>query len=220
MNREFGKFGGVEGYRGFLIEQEAEMLPRANQYEPGEQFYGNRRASVADVARGFVEKKPGSTELRVLELGAGVGNATLKLRGYFQDHNSDLFFTATSLNRLPEHDELERLGVQVRTGVIAERMPVDWSGGVDLVMTECMIGWTKYDLAIPEIRRVLAEGGVWVGVESRKVHYPYSGFDLVTTIRMSAEAFGFRKQELGIDEFWFTRKHDAVPFAYEKHGVG
>lgn len=154
-----------EAYRQSKLAKERVLLPFANQFRPLEQYYGINGFEVAVFALPYIrEKLGGSRTVTVLEIGGGQGKAIEYLLKQLEGELIN--YTLTSLNPLPEHDLLVERGVKVLTGVIVEELPAGWSGVFDAVMTQRLLGWTEMQYSIPQIKRVLAQNGVWCGYES------------------------------------------------------
>ncbi len=76
----------------------------------------------------------------------------------------------TSLSRLPGHSQLERLGLNVYTDIIAENLPSEWNNSVDIAMASVVMQWTDLEQAVPSILRTIKSGGYFLGYDEPSVN--------------------------------------------------
>ena len=159
--------GNPEAYLRFRVTEEQALLLHANEFRIGEQYYSNDRDDVASFARPEIELRIGNLKrvVRVLEIGGGQGKTVLRLIKDLPP-GAPVEYSMTTLNPLPEHTALLEKGMQLFIPIAAEYLLAQWTAYFDVVITQCMLGWTKMDLSIPEIKRVLIPGGVWTGFET------------------------------------------------------
>lgn len=156
-------------HKPYLLERlvlEQKLMDPTYQAEV-QQNYILDRARIIFAVRPEIRRRLASrSSIRLLEIGGGKGRGVLAIRRKFPNANA-LDISMTSLTPLPDHAEAREQGIHVYTGVIAEGLPTNWTDNFDIVCTDSVLGWTDMPKAIAEIRRVLATGGVWFGVEGK-----------------------------------------------------
>lgn len=152
------------------LQAELKLLDAAaNASYRDRNVYCTKRSIAADLA--FEPLKHllhANLKTKILEIGCGDGNAIKKI---LVDHPKILSknITATSLNPLPEHQDLVDLGVDLKTKIIAEDLPNTWKNSFDLVIASVVLQWTNTDLSIPQIINTLTNDGIFLGFDSRPV---------------------------------------------------
>lgn len=134
---------------------------RASSFGASAAAYARERPDYPDAAvRWALEPVAGRAPLRVLDLAAGTGKLTqVLLRNGVAA--ADLVAVEPDAAML---DELRRTvpGVRALEGG-AEAIPLQ-DGAVDAVLVGQAMHWFDLDRALPEIHRVLADGGVLAGL--------------------------------------------------------
>lgn len=146
----------------------AEHARRAASFGAAAQAYATHRpdypaAAIAWALESAVTLAAGQGRpVRLLDVGAGTGKLTSQLAG-LRPGGLEVDLTAVE----PDQEmlaELRRTLPQVRaTAGRAEAIPLP-GGSVDAVLAGQAAHWFDLDLAIPEIARVLAPGGVFAGL--------------------------------------------------------
>lgn len=134
---------------------------RAASFGGSAAAYAEERPDYPDAAvRWALEPVAGRAPLRVLDLAAGTGKLTQVLLRVGVDAERlvavepDGAMLGELRRRVPEVRAVEGS---------AERIPLD-DGAVDAVVVGQAMHWFDLDRALPEIHRVLAEGGVLAGL--------------------------------------------------------
>lgn len=164
----------TDEYRQALISRESQhLLPIANEppVEPGDVVYMMNRTDIGRLAVPLIKSlcASASDSVNVLEIGGGQGKALLYILNDLRAAGLDsaqLRMSMTNLNPLPEHEELRDNGVNVITGVVAEQLPDDWCQKYDVILSMCLLGWTRMEYAMANIRFALKNQGMWHGLES------------------------------------------------------
>lgn len=139
------------------------------------QNFRTNRERIASVAVPEIRRRLArASSVRLLEIGGGEGKGVLVIHNAFPNA-AGFELTMTSISPFPSHEELKAKGIRVYKGVIAERLPAVWTNKFDIVCTDSILPWTDISFSIPEIRRVLASGGVWFGIEATQ-GYMSEGF--------------------------------------------
>ncbi|WP_174548841.1 class I SAM-dependent methyltransferase [Actinomadura formosensis] len=137
------------------------MARRAASFGGSAAAYARERPDYPDAAvRWALEPVAGRGSLRVLDLAAGTGKLTQVLLRNGVDAADVVAVEPDAAMR----DELRRRVPGVRAaGGSAESIPLG-DGTVDAVVVGQAMHWFDLDRALPEIHRVLADGGVLAGL--------------------------------------------------------
>lgn len=156
-----------ESYLAEKLRVERELLSSRDRLESGRRVYCLTRNIAAALSKPHIDALCSSgQDPEILEIGCGTGEA---VRTLLKDHPAlkPEHIVATALNRLPEHDDLEAMGVRVHTDTLAEDLPDEWSGTFHVVMASVVMQWADVQTAVEEAARVLAPHGVLVGFDTR-----------------------------------------------------
>lgn len=106
---------------------------------------------------------------KVLEVGCGNGYAlkTILEENPAVDASN---LVGTSLSSLPGHNEINRLGINVYTDIVAENLPSSWKNSMDIVMANVVMQWTNLEQAVPSILRTIKSGGYFLGYDEQRVN--------------------------------------------------
>ena len=134
---------------------------RASSFGSQAAAYAAERPGYPDGAVAWaLEPVRHRTPLRVLDLAAGTGKLTSGILGHTRDVvavEPDAAMLAELRKALP--------GVRALAGA-AERIPLE-DGSVDAVLVGQALHWFDLQAAMPEMARVLAQGGVVAGLWNR-----------------------------------------------------
>jgi len=187
-----------------ILTREEQLLKHADEIDHGRVVYGISRKVIADFAHpAIAEYLRKNSSPSILEVGGGKGEAILKI---LQDHPEikPTEITMTSLTPLPEHERLKPKGVKVLTGIMAEKLPVDWQEQYDILLTSTVVQWTQINKAVKEFSRVLKTKGIWFGLDDKE-----------TVQRASKEALenGFIDVS---SQYQFVAPPELAPFVFQK----
>lgn len=191
-----------------VIKRETDLLLFENRFIPFSQNYFTNRERIAPFVARIITQFPQKDKLKILEIGAGQGKAINKLVDML-GVDSNISFFMTSITSLPQHSSLKDKRIKVYTGVLAERLPTIWTGKFDLVYTDSVLGWTQPELALPEIFRILRQGGIWFGFEAWDVRGISSSVSLCENIDHLLQTLNIPNQineadfrEIQKEHFW------------------
>jgi ubiquinone/menaquinone biosynthesis C-methylase UbiE len=210
-----------EAYQKKIVDRERDyLLPVANTIpeNPGDAYYGTDRhfAGVAALPLISLLGAKQNAPVSVLEVGGGEGMAMRYILDMVAAMPYSVELTMTSLNPLPHHEYLKDRGVDIRTPQIAERMPAEWENTFDIVLTCCVLGWTKVKKTVGEIRRVLNPGGYWLGLESSGSSPIESKVPYSILIPVVAYHAGFKEELNRSEQDRWLRNEDFHYFKYKK----
>jgi SAM-dependent methyltransferase len=102
----------------------------------------------------------------ILEIGCGNGRNLTKIIENHPSLNPSRII-GTSLDNMDGHDKVKKIGVRLKTGIVAEDLPVAWENSFDIVMASVVMQWTVLDRSIPEILKTIKHNGYFLGYDSR-----------------------------------------------------
>ncbi len=211
-------------YQDDVIQREREqLLPWVNQPTGArsEVYFATDRDAIGKMALPYLLQllQASPYPRHVLEIGGGEGKALLYLINALREQVPSLptvLFTMTSLTEQPEQVELLQHGVTLKIPQIAEKLPDEWSESFDLVLTSALFGWADAEMSIREIRRVLKQGGYWLGLEA------YDGmpiYQYATYQDLISSAMYMNQMENIVSDDVYTqqvRENDFFPVVYWK----
>ncbi len=190
--------------------------------------YQLKRQKLAPYAAQLLTEQFGSEGyVCALEIGGGDGTNAQKLLSLCNEQGGPLCnLTITSLNPLPQHESLQRKGIMVRSDVLAENLPQEWTNSFHLIMSQMVLGWTNLYYTLNSIKRCLTPGGVWLGFESWDTartlgpSWGYTYNDLALQTKHVAKQLHMRNSAPSRLSHELTKSTDkgewVVPFLYQK----
>lgn len=146
------------------IARESQMLQRTHQ---GKSIYCLDRPWLAYLSDPFIGMMVSAgISPNIFELGCGNGYGLRAILENYPSLERERIF-GSSLTDLPGHYELRAMGLNIATGLLAEELPESWSDTFNIVMASVVMQWTDLYRSVPEIFRILAPEGLFMGYDKR-----------------------------------------------------